>query len=101
MIPAEQRNEPVVRRRPKEGTVTELLLLADGRILVHNLTPAMAALLSELNLEDNELAVRSSLWTSEPLPDTPNQTPGPKARPHPAKPSNRRQPAAPRSVSHL
>jgi hypothetical protein len=29
--------------------VTELLLLADGRILVQNLTPVMAALLLELN----------------------------------------------------
>ncbi len=30
-------------------TYTELLLLPDGRILVHNLTPAMAALLHELD----------------------------------------------------
>ncbi len=30
-------------------THTELLILPDGRILVHNLTPAMAALLHELD----------------------------------------------------
>jgi len=34
---------------PKAPLVTEFLLLPDGRILVQDLTPVMAALLLELN----------------------------------------------------
>jgi len=38
--------------------MTELLLLPDGQILVHNLTPAFAQLLSELNPNDQEMLSR-------------------------------------------
>ena len=41
---------------------TELLLLPDGRILVHNLTPAMAALLHELDPGDRRM-IRGALLT--------------------------------------
>jgi hypothetical protein len=37
---------------------TEVLLLADGRILVHNLTPAFAELLRELNPNDEQIQPR-------------------------------------------
>jgi len=37
---------------------TELLVLPDGRILVHNLTPAFAGLLSGLNPDDEQIASR-------------------------------------------
>ena len=40
---------------------SELLLLPDGRILVHNLTPAMAALLQQLNPEDRRMLRRAVL----------------------------------------
>jgi hypothetical protein len=36
------------------SSLTELLLLPDGRILVHNLTPAMAALLKEFDRQDTD-----------------------------------------------
>ena len=39
---------------------TELLILPDGRILVHNLTPVMAALLAELNPADEPMRERAS-----------------------------------------
>jgi len=39
--------------------ITELLVLPDGRILVHNLTPAFAGLLSGLNPDDEQLASRA------------------------------------------
>ena len=37
---------------------TELLILPDGRILVHNLTPTFAALLSALNPADEQIRQR-------------------------------------------
>jgi hypothetical protein len=40
-------------------TYTELLLLPDGRVMVHNLTPAMADLLKELDRPDQDLAARA------------------------------------------
>ena len=39
--------------------VSELLLLPDGRVLVHNLTPAFADLLHELNPEDGQISPRA------------------------------------------
>ena len=38
---------------------SELLLLPDGRILVHNLTPAMAALLHQLDPADRGMIKRA------------------------------------------
>jgi hypothetical protein len=40
---------------------TELLVLPDGRVLVHNLTPAMAALLSGLAPNDQLMRRRAAL----------------------------------------
>ena len=39
---------------------TELLILPDGRILVHNLTQPFADLLKELNPGDEQIARRAS-----------------------------------------
>ena len=44
---------------PGKDQVSELLILPDGQILVHNLTPAFAGLLRELN-PDDEISSRSS-----------------------------------------
>jgi hypothetical protein len=38
---------------------TELLILGDGNIFVHNLTPEMAALLSQLNPHDELMRQRA------------------------------------------
>ena len=38
---------------------TEFLILADGRIMVHNITPTMAAILSELNPHDELMRQRA------------------------------------------
>ena len=43
---------------------TELLLLPDGRILVHNLTPAMAALLHQLDPRDRSMIHRARVARS-------------------------------------
>lgn len=55
---------------------SELLILPDGRILVHNLTPAFADLLHELNPDEMQIAARirplapqASRHTSHELPD--------------------------------
>ena len=38
---------------------TDLLILCDGTVLAHNLTPAMAALLHRLNPEDETMRLRT------------------------------------------
>ncbi len=48
------------RQTPGENQVSELLILPDGRILVHNLTPAFAGLLRELNPDDEQISSRVS-----------------------------------------
>ncbi|PYK99929.1 MAG: hypothetical protein DME18_02210 [Verrucomicrobia bacterium] len=45
---------------PKSPLITEVLLLPDGRILVHNLTPLFAALLSDLNPADEQIQPRAA-----------------------------------------
>ena len=57
--------------------LTELLLLPDGRILVHNLTPAMAALLKEFDLQDSDIALRASRGTAGTSPSSVTDTPSP------------------------
>jgi hypothetical protein len=42
-------------------THTELLILPDGRILVQNLTPAMAALLQELDARGGSMQSRATV----------------------------------------
>lgn len=51
---------------PNSELTTELLLLPDGRILVHNLTPAFAGLLKELNPDDEQIRRRSLPSTEHP-----------------------------------
>ena len=50
---------------------SELLLLPDGRILAHNLTPAFAGLLRELNPGDEQISSRVTRHSSptHELPD--------------------------------
>jgi hypothetical protein len=45
-------------RLPNDELVTELLILPDGQILVHNLTPAFAGLLKELNPDAEQISSR-------------------------------------------
>jgi len=46
------------------ATHTDLLILPDGRILVHNLTPAMAALLHALDPRDRSMTTRATVVRS-------------------------------------
>jgi hypothetical protein len=39
--------------------VSEILILADGRILAHNITPTMAKILAELNPADQAMKQRA------------------------------------------
>jgi hypothetical protein len=79
MTQDQHRREPDLSRRSNVSSVTELLILPDGRILVHNLTLAMAALLKEFDLQDNEIALRSSLGAAGTLPDSLTNEPSPLA----------------------
>jgi hypothetical protein len=59
------------KTRPKssaENPVSEILILADGRILAHNITPVMANVLAELNPADiamNRRARRKNILKHE------------------------------------
>ena len=55
-----ERSSPPIDKFTKPGSTSELLLLADGRILVHNLTPALAAVLSKLNPADEQIHPRTA-----------------------------------------
>jgi len=48
---------------PGTGPTSELLILPDGRILVHNLTPLFAAVLGELSPADEQIHPRVDLIT--------------------------------------
>jgi hypothetical protein len=56
--------------RSKTAATSEILVLPDGRILAHNLTPTFAALLSELNPDDRQIATRAGLPAQNPNPDS-------------------------------
>ena len=59
---------PLTLPEPGQPTpaISELLLLPDGRVLVHNLTPAMAILLAGLDPTDPLMAHRAQAIQSEP-----------------------------------
>ncbi len=44
----------------KTDAVSEILILADGKIFAHNITPAMARVLSELNPTDEAMSRRAA-----------------------------------------
>jgi adenylosuccinate lyase len=45
--------------RTRKASSQEILILTDGRVLAHNLTPAMAAVLRELNPDDEPMRRRA------------------------------------------
>jgi hypothetical protein len=51
-------NKRRLKKNKGEPFTTELLLTADGRILVHNLTAPFAELLSQLDPEDQQILSR-------------------------------------------
>ena len=48
----------ILPRNEGKELFSELLILADGTVLVHNLTPTFAALLDSADLRDASLAAR-------------------------------------------
>jgi hypothetical protein len=42
-----------------EKAISEILILADGRILAHNLSPTMAGILADLNPADEAMNLRA------------------------------------------
>lgn len=44
----------------------EILILPDGRLLAHNITPALAALLAELAPHDETMRLRAALPVADP-----------------------------------
>lgn len=52
--------QPRSQKIPKDTLTTELLILPDSRILVHNLTQPFAELLRELNPGDEHISPRAT-----------------------------------------
>ncbi|MBI3848886.1 MAG: hypothetical protein HY298_01145 [Verrucomicrobia bacterium] len=51
-------SKKVMSAKQQVELTTELLIMPDGKVLAHNLTPAMAAVLSELNPTDEAIKQR-------------------------------------------
>jgi hypothetical protein len=51
-------SEPLLPRKGQKELFSELLILEDGTLLAHNLTPTLAALLETLDLRDASLSAR-------------------------------------------
>jgi hypothetical protein len=56
-----EKSAPPITEGSTLGSTSELLILPDGKILVHNLTPAFAAVLSGLNSADEQIQPRAAL----------------------------------------
>jgi hypothetical protein len=53
---------PMTKKRTKlsaKKSVSEILILADGKILAHNISPVMAGVLAELNPADEAMSRRA------------------------------------------
>jgi hypothetical protein len=50
----------------------EILILADGRVLAHNITPAVAAVLAELAPHDETMRLRARTPESAPVSVSPS-----------------------------
>ena len=59
-----------------EVSVSELLILPDGRVLVHNLSARMARLLAGLNPDDPQLAPRALSATEHAIRNHSHELPG-------------------------
>jgi hypothetical protein len=57
---------PPHRANAFPALATDLLILPDGRILTHNLTPVMAAVLKELNPDDKVMEQRAGSQSVTP-----------------------------------
>jgi hypothetical protein len=56
------------------ASMTELLIHADGTVFAHNLTPAMAELLSALNPSDGPMKQRACAIKPRPSDELPART---------------------------
>ena len=56
------------------ASVTELLIQADGTVFAHNLTPAMAELLSALNPSDEPMKQRAGAIKPQSSDELPART---------------------------
>ncbi len=67
---------PVAKTCPKrsvEKLVSEILILPDGKILAHNITPVMAQILADLNPADTDMS-RRALRHNQLQHELPNRT---------------------------
>lgn len=55
--------------RDHQQSSGELLILPDGRILAHNITPALAQILTALNPSDDGMRQRAGLGSPAPASD--------------------------------
>jgi hypothetical protein len=58
----------------RNSSLQDILILADGRILAHNLTPALAAILGKLNPGDEPMRQRAGQSPDESPHELPART---------------------------
>ncbi len=68
--PPKPKNRRATPRDAATPLTTELLVLPDGRVLVHDLTPAFAGLLNELKPADEAIKLRVEHTRTGPAPPT-------------------------------
>jgi hypothetical protein len=61
-----QIEQPREKRRPRPPLATDILVLSDGTLLAHNLTPVMASVLHQLNPQDESFKARAGRNRRQP-----------------------------------
>jgi hypothetical protein len=66
--PAQRRQVKPPRRkqRRRQALATDILVLSDGTVLAHNLTPVMASVLHQLNPQDESFRARAGRNRKQP-----------------------------------
>ena len=67
------------KKRTKRPLATDLLILSDGTVLAHNLTPVMATILHKLNPRDTTIRARARCHRKPPASAGTSRPPSPAA----------------------
>jgi len=57
---------PREKRRSRRALATDILVLSDGTLLAHNLTPVMASVLHQINPQDESFKARAGRNRQQP-----------------------------------
>jgi hypothetical protein len=66
-------------KHTRRSVATDILILSDGTVLAHNLTPGMANVLQKLNPRDETIKARAARKSKQPTTTGPNSGEAPSA----------------------